>query len=563
MTGSPRRKLEDIVVESGLLSREQVAEAQEKQKASGAKLARTLVDEGYLSETDLVACLGQQLGMPPIDLSRYTVPEELLSVIPEQMARHYQLLPVSRLGNTLTVVMADPMNVFALDDVRMSTGYHVEATVGSPEDISKALDKYYGRGGFDEDALIDFDEDSVEVESRSSASASALELDDETDSAPVVKVVNMILAESIRQRASDIHIEPFEQEVRVRFRVDGALREAVKPPKRLQGGITARLKIMSGMDISERRVPQDGRFKVRLSTRDIDYRVNALPVVNGEKIVLRALDKSKLAVGLSDLGFDPTPLAALEKAVAQPYGMILVTGPTGSGKSTTLYSVLARINTPEVNIVTVEDPVEYQVEGITQVQVHHEIGLSFSECLRSILRQTPDVIMVGEIRDQETADMAIKSALTGHLLLSTLHTNDAAGAVTRLADMGVEPFLIASSVVACAAQRLVRRICPHCKEKYDVPADLAERMGLDEPVASRGNGCSACQGTGTYGRVALLEVLTVTDRIRDLILAGESSDVIAEAARAEGMTTLRDSGLCKVSEGVTTIEEVLRVTTEF
>ncbi|MCK4261569.1 type II secretion system ATPase GspE [bacterium] len=558
MVKSLRKRLNEILIEGGLITEAQLEQALKIQRKKGGRLGQVLAEEGYVNETDLVACLAAELSIPPINLNKYQIDEEIVNLIPEHVARHYQLLPLSKIGKTLTVAMADPLNVFAMDDIKILTGYRIEPIICTEKDIKEAIDRYYGSREKMGDILKEIGAEAVPPSGEEEMDSH--ELLKETEEAPVVKIVNFILLEAMGQRASDIHIEPQRECLKVRYRVDGLLQEMVSPPKKIEKAILARLKIMSGLDIAEKRVPQDGRFRAKLRGKEIDYRVSSLPISFGEKIVLRALDKSSLTVGLDKLGFEEEPLRDFERCINKPYGMILVTGPTGSGKSTTLYSVLSRLNTSERNIITVEDPVEYQVEGITQIQANPDIGLTFAAGLRSLLRQSPDIIMIGEIRDRETADIAVKAALTGQLVLSTLHTNDAAGAITRLIDMGVEPFLVSSSLIGAAAQRLVRKICPECKEPYKLPPAIQEKMKLENPTVYRGKGCSKCRQTGYHGRVAVLEVLVINEEIRDMIVKGASSDEIREKGRQAGMKLLRDSGMEKMKAGITSLEEVLRVT---
>ncbi|NOX98078.1 MAG: Flp pilus assembly complex ATPase component [Nitrospirae bacterium] len=558
---SPKKRLNDILVEGKLLTKEELGQALAIQRQEGHRLSHILVEKGYVREDDLIACLGKELGIPPINLTRYQVDPKVVNIVPESMARYYHLFPVSCLGRFLTAAMADPLNVFAIDDIKMITGYKIEPVISTERDIKDALDRYYGSKTSMDKIFEEVEDPDLQV-MRREKEAGFLELLTETEEVPVIKVVNLILMEALKRRASDIHVEPYRNSLRVRCRVDGVLQEIVSPPKQMQGAIIARLKIMAGLDIAEHRVPQDGRFKVRLQGKEIDYRVSLLPIGFGEKIVLRALDKDNLNIGLDKLGFEPDTTRKFQESMARPYGMILVTGPTGSGKSTTLYSVLNQLNTPDRNIITIEDPVEYQVEGLTQVQVKPEIGLTFANGLRSLLRQSPDVIMIGEIRDKETADIAIKAALTGQIIFSTLHTNDAPGAMTRLMDMGMEPFLISSSIIMVAAQRLVRKICPRCKEVHEVPAEVRERMGLKNSLIFRGKGCRNCSKTGYFGRVAILEVLEMNEEISNLVIEGASADRIKEAARKAGMKTLQENGIEKIKSGITSLEEVLRVTSD-
>jgi type IV pilus assembly protein PilB len=472
----------------------------------------------------------------------------------------------------LTVAMSDPLNVLAIDDIKALTGYDVIPVAATLHDITTAIDRFYHHKeehkkneSFD-DLIKEINDEDIEFV-KTQEQVDIGDVIRSSSEAPIVKMIDALIAEALIKRASDIHIEPYEDRIRVRYRIDGALMEAASLPKKIQNAISARLKIMSNMDITQRLVPQDGRFKVKLDEKEVDFRVSVLPISFGEKVVMRALDKANLSIGLEALGFLPQAMEGFQYAVTRPYGMILVTGPTGSGKSTTLYSVLNKLNTPERNLITIEDPVEYQVAGITQVQVKPDIGLTFATGLRSILRQNPDILMVGEIRDFETGDIAIKAALTGALLLSTLHTNDAPGAVTRLIDMGIEPFLIASSVIAVAAQRLARKICPYCKEAYKIPQSVIDRLDLEIDASTvtvyRGKGCDKCGKSGYRGRFALLEVMIVNDGIREMIMKRASSDEIKRYARKElGMFTLRDTGITNFLKGTTTLEEVLRVTSK-
>ncbi len=567
MTRILKRKLEDLLVAHNLVTKEDLEKALETQKSKGGQLSRILIEQNFITEEQLMLFMGQELRIPPINLSRYRIDPSVIKIVPEQTARHYQLIPISEIGGMLTIAVADPLNVLAIDDVKLLTRENVELVVSTPSEIEKAINHYY-RGADLEISEIVKELGDVELIRDMEEGIDLSEITRISEEAPVVKMINLILLEGIKRRASDVHLEPYEDKLRLRYRVDGNLVEFFSPPKKLQQVLIARLKIMSKLDITQRRMPQDGRFKIKLEDREIDYRVSILPVNFGEKIVLRALDKSNLRVGLEQLGFLEDTLAAFQEAVKKPYGMILVTGPTGSGKSTTLYSVLNKMNSPEKNIVTIEDPVEYQLEGISQLQVYPEIGLTFASGLRGLLRQSPDVIMVGEIRDSETADIAIKAALTGQLVLSTLHTNDAAGAITRLIDMGVEPFLIASSVVLVGAQRLCRRVCPNCREKYEIPRSVVERIGIKVPAGSggiaayRGKGCVRCNQKGYYGRVAILEVLVPDEKIKDMIIARSNSNEIKAYSCSQGFRTLRDAAWENVLRGVTSLEELLRVTSD-
>lgn len=571
MQKSLRDRLIEILEKSEVLKKEQLEKALSIQKDKGGSLGKILVEQGFMDHQDLMILVSHQLNIPPIDLSKYKINPEVIELIPERIARQYKLVPISKLGNTLTVAMSDPTNIIAMDDIKTLTNYTIDLVISTDADIENAISNYYGAGKemdisrmIQEGEKIGEEIEVVEEEEKIDIS----EISAETKKAPIVKVVSMILNEALNKRASDIHIEPQEKSLRVRYRVDGNLQEALNIPKKNQNAIIARLKIMSTLDITETRLPQDGRFKIKFKDREVDFRVSVLPISFGNKIVLRALDRSSLSIGLDRLGFLPEPLANFKIALKRPYGMILITGPTGSGKSTTLYSILNQLNTPDKNIVTIEDPVEYQLEGITQVQVIPDIGLTFANGLKSLLRQSPDIVMVGEIRDFETADIAIKASLTGQLVLSTLHTNDAPSAITRLIDMGVEPFLIASSVIMTAAQRLCRKICPHCKEKYEIPKSVLERVGRDiEELAKKkafykGKGCRGCNNTGYFGRMGTLETFMIDDTVRDMIIQRKSADEIKRYAVSKGMKTLRENALKKFAQGLTSLEEVLRITSE-
>ncbi len=556
-----KKKLNEILLERKLISEEDLKKALAIQKEKGGQLSKILVEQKAISQKDLMYCLGSHLGIPPINLSRYKVDPKIVNLIPERVARHYLVLPVSKIKNVISVAMVDPLNIFALDDIRALTRSEVQTMITTSDDISQAIEKYYGSKMQEMTQL-------VEEARKSAKEAEVANLEEMTKAgkgAPIIKLVDVIVKEALKNRASDIHFEPFADNLRIRYRIDGVLHQFYNLPKEIQNALIARLKIISNMDITQRRIPQDGRFKIKLEQKEIDFRVSILPTNFGGKAVLRALEKSNLSIGLDRLGFLPGPLAAFKEAIAKPYGMILLTGPTGCGKSTTLYSILNQLNTTDKNIVTVEDPVEYQIERITQIPVKPEIGLTFASGLRSILRQSPDVIMVGEIRDGETADIAIKAALTGELVLSTLHTNDAASAITRLVDMGVEPFLVASSVILIAAQRLCRKNCSGCKEVYDIPQNVLTDLGLKVGKGTKfyhGKGCVKCNRTGYYGRMGTLEVLIIDDTIREMIIKGCPSNEIKDYARKHGMKTLRENGLEKFIQGDTTLEEVLRMTAE-
>jgi type IV pilus assembly protein PilB len=566
-------KLGELLIRTGRINQAQLNEALAIQKDQGGRLGTNLVKLGYLSEKQLVESLSQHFKVSSVDLNGMDIDDAVIKIIPADIARKYTILPVTKAGATITVAMIDPTNVFAMDDVKFMTGYKVEPVVASETAIRAAIDRYYGSTHAIElkKVMEDLSEESgsdLEVlEEEEDLDLAALE--EESEQAPVVKLVNLILTDAIKRGASDIHIEPYEKEYRVRYRIDGILYEMMHPPLKLREAITSRCKIMSKLDIAEKRLPQDGRIKIKTKisgrTKDLDYRVSVLPTLFGEKIVMRLLDKDRLMLDMGKLGLDPEPLRKFEHAILKPYGMVLVTGPTGSGKTNTLYSALQRINTPEVNIITAEDPVEFNLSGINQVQTREQIGLNFAAALRSFLRQDPNIILVGEIRDFETAEVAIKAAMTGHLVLSTLHTNDAPSSISRLMNMGIEPFLVATSVHMIAAQRLVRRICTFCKEPLEVPPAALTQLGFSEHEARtlklfRGRGCDRCSNTGYKGRIGLYEVLEVDDEMREMILSGGSAFELRQKAIQNGMMTLRGSGLQKIRDGVTTIDEVVRET---
>ena len=564
---SSSNRLGELLVREKLISLQQLRQAQEEQRRSGQNLGYTLSKLGYIADDDITNFLSTQYRLPAIDLENYEVDPEVIRLVSREVSEKHKILPVSRSGSSLIVAMADPTNLHAIDDIKFLTGYNVEPVVASETAIQHAIERYYNVGpNYDEvmaefniaDEDIDFSGDSEEV--------NALELERASADAPVVRLVNVLLLNAIRKGASDIHVEPYERKVRVRYRVDGVLHEEMTPPLKLKNALVSRLKIMSALDIAERRLPQDGRIKLKLGRgREMDFRVSVLPTMWGEKVVLRLLDKSNLQLDMAKLGFDPKPLADFQWAINQPWGMVLVTGPTGSGKTTTLYSALSDLNQIDVNISTAEDPVEYNLPGINQVQMHDEIGLNFAMALRSFLRQDPDIIMVGEIRDFETAEIAVKAALTGHLVLSTLHTNDAPATISRLLNMGVEPFLITASVNLVLAQRLARKVCVDCKAPVDLEQDALLDMGMSQEQAAtakvcKGAGCPTCNGTGYKGRIALYEVMRFTDDLKEMVLGGSSGAELKAAAIKGGMGTLRMSGIRKILEGVTTPEEVMRVT---
>jgi type IV pilus assembly protein PilB len=609
-------KLGELLLKENMVNPQQLQEALSHQKMNGGKLGKAFVSLGYVKDEEITSLLSRQYGVPSINLDHFEVDPSIIKIIPAETARKYQILPLSRSGATLTIAMADPTNVFAMDDIKFMTGYNVEPVVASESSLDEAIEKYYGStrslelrkdgggggvgGGFpmlggspslkevidgpgltmDDMASVGLSE--VDLDGLSDAEAdveTVKEADDEidlgnlsksADAAPVVKLTNVLLIDSLKRGASDIHVEPYEKEFRVRFRIDGILYNVMALPMKLRDPLTSRIKIMAKLDIAEKRLPQDGRIKIKMKiedrSRDLDFRVSCLPTLWGEKIVMRLLDKSKLMLDMTKLGFEAHSLDRFKKAIAKPYGIVLVTGPTGSGKTNTLYSAIASLNKPDTNIMTAEDPVEFNLPGINQVQIKDSIGLNFAAVLRSFLRQDPNIILVGEIRDYETAEIAVKAALTGHLVLSTLHTNDAPSTVSRMVNMGIEPFLVGTAVNLIQAQRLIRRICAQCKiEVTDMPAKTLIEIGVPpEQVGTfklyKGRGCGVCNGTGYKGRVGLYEVMEIGEGIRDLIMVGATAVEIKRKALEEGMLTLRMSGIEKIKSGVTTIEEVLRET---
>ncbi|MBN1916322.1 MAG: type IV-A pilus assembly ATPase PilB [Verrucomicrobia bacterium] len=564
---SLKDRLLQILVDGELVTEDQLSHALSIQKDQGGRLSEILAEQGYISETELMVTLSEHLGIPPINLSKIKIPESISSLISKQLARFYQVVPVSRMGNTLTVAMADPLNVFALDDLKMMTGMEIQPVISNPRDVADKLQEMYTPTAGLETLLTEqAAEQEVEIAKEGEEEIDVDSLLESSGDTSIIKIVNVILVQAIQESASDIHIEPFDKETKVRYRIDGVLYERTAPPKHMHAALVSRIKIMANLDIAERRLPQDGRFRIKLMGRDVDFRVSVLPTAFGEKVVMRILDKSALTLDISQLGFAEDALARFRSAISAPYGMVLVTGPTGSGKTTTLYSALNEINKPDVNIITVEDPIEYQLHGINQVQTNSEIEFTFAAGLRSILRQDPDIVMVGEIRDHETADIAVKAALTGHLVFSTLHTNDAAGAMTRLVDMGVEPFLISSSVLLVQAQRLVRRVCKHCRQEVEIDPDVLRRAqvhwteGETPPTFWAGKGCSKCSGSGYAGRCSVMEVLRVNETIRSLVIKQANAGQIKAAALADGMWTMRMDAIHKAEQGITTLEEVLRVT---
>ncbi len=592
-------RIGELLLKEKRITALQLQEALNYQKQNGGKLGANLVKMGFVKDEEITALLSKQYGVPSIALNQFEIDPAVIKLVPAETARKYQIVPLSRAGATLTIAMTDPTNVFAMDDVKFMTGYNVEPVVASETAVIDSIDKYYGvggppqtqssRGGATSIGVTDASgESALEMATRSLnelpsmmsdagdveviedlEEISAEMLSRQGEEAPVIKLVNVILMSAISKGASDIHIEPYEKEYRVRYRMDGILYNIMSPPLKMRDAITSRVKIMAKLDIAEKRLPQDGRIKIRFSdngeAKDIDFRVSCLPTLFGEKIVMRLLDKGKLMLDMTKLGFEQESLTKLETQIAKPWGMVLVTGPTGSGKTNTLYSSISKLNTAETNIMTAEDPVEFNLLGVNQVQVRESIGLNFAAALRSFLRQDPNIILVGEIRDFETAEIAVKAALTGHLVLSTLHTNDAPSTISRLMNMGIEPFLVASSLNLVCAQRLVRRVCVNCKVEDELPPGAMEQVGFSAADAAsvkpkKGTGCDKCLKTGYKGRVGLYEVMEVTDELRELILVGASALEIRRKAIEEGMITLRGSGLRKIKDGVTTIEEVLRET---
>lgn len=559
--------LGQLLLWNNIITQEQLEEALKEQKKTNKKLGSILIEKGFVKEDMLNEFLSKQYGVEPINLSKVNIQKEAIEKIPAQLAKKYMLIPIAIKGNKLEIAISDPTNILAFDDLRFITGLNIQPYLSNESSIIKAIDKYYGASK-ELDTIIDSIneyETSLDIISDEEIEESIKNLEEESSEEPIIKLANTILLKSIKSQASDIHLEPYENDLRVRYRVDGKLMEFMKLSKTIAPAVTSRFKIMAKLNIAEKRLPQDGRIRIKTGGKDIDLRVSTLPTVYGEKTVMRILDRSSVKVNLNDLGFEASDLEKYTKAITSPYGMVLVTGPTGSGKTTTLYASLNKINKEDVNIMTAEDPVEYNIEGINQVHIKEEIGLTFAEALRSFLRQDPDVIMVGEIRDTETAEISIRSALTGHLVFSTVHTNDASSTIMRLEDMGIEKYLIASSLVLILAQRLVRKICPHCKSKIDVPPNALEEIGFNKEEAKtisvyKGKGCEYCNNTGYKGRVAIYEVMPISDKIKDMILHEASVSEIKQQAIREGMSTLRMSGLKKIKEGVTTIEEVMNAT---
>lgn len=558
-------KIGQLLLNNKIITETQLNKALELQKKEGGRVGSNLINLGYLTEESLVEFLSKQYGVPSVTLSTQDIDPSIIKFIPYEVANKYQIFPISKNGASLKLAMTDPSNVFAIDDVKFMTGYDVQPLVASESAIKEAISKFYEQSDL-QGAMkgIDLDNDNLDLIQDKDDDVDMNDLKSAGDDAPVVKLVNLILSEAIVRGASDIHLEPYEKTFRIRYRVDGALYDIMQPPIRLKAALASRLKIMAELDIAERRLPQDGRIKLKVKDRSVDLRVSTLPTLFGEKIVMRILDKSNLNLDLTKLGFEEKALKDFDKAIHSPFGMVLVTGPTGSGKTTTLYSAMSTINKVDVNIMTAEDPVEYNLLGINQVYVREDIGLTFASALRSFLRQDPDIVMVGEIRDFETAEIAVKAALTGHLVLSTLHTNDAPSTISRLLNMGVEPFLVSASVVLILAQRLCRKICEQCKEEEKVPEDALIDIGFSQDEVGtfkllKGKGCQTCGGTGYKGRIALYEVMPVGEELKEMIVKGATATELKRAAIKSGMKSLRMSGLTKIKAGVTSIEEVLKV----
>ncbi len=566
-------RLGEILIKESLITPEQLKAALEYQKKNGGRLGSCLMKLGIVSDDEISQVLSRQYGVPSINLKYYEVESSVIKLIPQETAVRYQVVPLSRVGATLTIAMTDPTNVFAMDDIKFMTGFNVEPVVASESDINEAIHKFYGDASSVEElskVMQDLTGDAPDLEiAAEEEQLDAAALERAAEEAPIIKLVNLILTDAVKRGASDIHIEPYERELRVRLRIDGILQAVMSPPLKLKDAITSRVKIMSKLDISEKRLPQDGRIMLKYvrdgRKKELDFRVSTVPTMFGEKIVLRLLDKENLRLDMTKLGFEPESLVKFHRAISRPYGMVLVTGPTGSGKTNTLYSAIATLNTPETNIMTAEDPVEFQLSGINQVQMKEQIGLNFAAALRAFLRQDPNIILVGEIRDFETAEIAVKAALTGHLVLSTLHTNDAPSTISRLMNMGIEPFLVATSVNLIGAQRLIRRICTQCKEVLEVPEQALLDAGFTPEEAKstpiyHGKGCQNCNNTGYKGRVALYEIMEINDELRELVLVGASALELKKKALDQGMITLRRSGLTKIAAGMATLEEVLRET---
>jgi type IV pilus assembly protein PilB len=567
-------RLGEILLKESLITQDQLEKALEFQRSNGGKLGSCLTKMGYITDDDITGVLSRQYGVPSINLKYYEIDPIVIKLIPQDTALRYQVIPLSRVGSVLTIAMTDPTNVFAMDDIKFMTGFNVEPVVASESAIAEAIGRFYGGTSSTHEELSSLMKDLVDEDQELELAAEEQELDAATlekaaEEAPIIKLVNLILTDSVKRGASDIHVEPYENEMRVRFRIDGVLQTVMSPPLKLRDAITSRMKIMAKLDIAEKRLPQDGRIMIKYKAegkkKELDFRVSSVPTLYGEKIVLRLLDKENLRLDMTKLGFEPESLKKFERSILRPYGMVLVTGPTGSGKTNTLYSSVSRLNQVDTNIMTAEDPVEFQLQGINQVQMKDQIGLNFAAALRAFLRQDPNIILVGEIRDFETAEIAVKAALTGHLVLSTLHTNDAPSTISRLMNMGIEPFLVATSVNLICAQRLVRRICANCKEELEIPEQALIDAGYTPEEAKttkiyHGKGCSTCGKRGYKGRTGLYEVMEINDELRELILVGASALELKKKAIEQGMLTLRRSGLIKSALGQTTLEEVIRET---
>ena len=558
-------RLGELLVRRGQIDQSALTKASDEQRAHGGALASHLVKLGFINEDALLSYLQKEYRLPVVDPSNLDIPPEVLALVPPAMVHKHHLIPVNLVRSTLTLAMADPSNIVAINEVKFLTGYDVKIAVGGATAVQRAIERYYEANVNYDQMLTELGGEDVQLV-QGEEEVNLQDLERATEEAPVVRLVNALLTDAITKRASDVHVEPYEKVLRIRFRIDGVLYEVMQPPVKLKNALTSRIKVMAALDIAERRMPQDGRIKLKLgNNREMDFRVSVLPTIFGEKVVLRLLDKSNLQLDMTKLGFDERALKDFKEAIYKPFGMVLVTGPTGSGKTTTLYSALAELNKISTNISTAEDPVEFNLVGINQVQMHEDIGLNFAAALRAFLRQDPDIIMVGEIRDFETAEIGVKAALTGHLVLSTLHTNDAPSTINRLLNMGVEPFLVASSINLIMAQRLVRVICSQCKEPAPVSAEALLDIGMSEDLATstqcfHGVGCPACGGTGYKGRIALYEVMPMVGSIREAVLAGASSADIKRAAIEAGTSTLRMSGIIKIAEAMTTVEEVVRIT---
>src|SRR3954470_9340404 len=559
-------RIGELLVRERMLSLQQLQQAQEEAKRTGKRLGATLARLGYVDDTRLTQFVAKQYSLPSINLAEIEIDAAVLKLIPREICEKHQVIPVRRNGPTLIVAMADPSNIYAIDELKFLTQYNIEPVVASEQGVEAALTRYYDKGPDLDQMVGELDVDNVDYASVTDENVNVVDLENQAGEAPVVKLCNAILLSAIKKKAPDIHVEPYEKSLRVRFRIDGILQEEMRPPLKLRNAITSRLKIMASLDIAERRLPQDGRIKLKIGiNKEMDFRVSVLPTLFGEKIVMRLLDKSNLQLDMTKLGFDQRPLDEFKVAIKKPYGMVLVTGPTGSGKTTTLYSALSELNTIDTNISTAEDPVEFNLHGINQVQMHEDIGLNFATALRAFLRQDPNIIMVGEIRDFETAEIGVKAALTGHLVLSTLHTNDAPSTVSRLLNMGIEPFLVTASLQLVEAQRLIRKICANCKEPVETPKDELRTMGakdeeIDTATCAKGKGCEKCTGTGYKGRIAVYECMAMSEALKELVLQGASAVELKHEAIRNGMRTLRMCGITKVCQGTSTFDEVARIT---